>query len=319
MDLGVDELVDALPQEVGGTLFVASTYKNGAFVSGSANIFARMQGSIGHLLLAAAGAKAATAGTGTAATRTRFYTDPNDESTLRWLAFRKYTPASGGTDGITEYLYDAKVNAVTLNIPAVGPTGMAFSFLGRKTLSADNESATGTTYEGGEGLGQSCNGTISLPGFTAAIGGGWSGKFTSAQIVLANNLSQPQQEMIIGAYHPDDFTTLSRAASVQLVYKWEDADLYKEILYGGAAGAWSPVIPTSAVSIKTASSNDITGKTVPYSMEFVASSVDWTISKPTLAGNNLLMVQLTGLVKGTVNSTPTWYIDLVNDTDYTGV
>lgn len=319
MDLGVDEFVDALPQEVGGTLFIASTYKNGAFVSGQANLFSRMQSSIGQILYAAAGTKAATAGTGTNATRNRFYVNPSDESALKWLAFRKYTPDSTGTAGITEYLYDARVNGLTINVPTMGPAQMQVAFMGRKVLSADNESATGSTYEDGSGLGLSCAGSISLPGFTTAIGGGWAGKFTSAQITLANNISQPQQEMIIGEYHPDDFTTLSRGASVSLVYKWEDPKLFKQIVYNGTAGSWSPVIPTSAVQIKVASANNITGKSVPYSMEFNAPYVDWSISKPMLAGNNLLMVQVTGMVKGTTDTTPSWYIDLVNAADYSSL
>jgi hypothetical protein len=319
MDLGVDEMVDALPQEVGGTLFVASTYKNGAFVSGTANIFARMQGSIGHILYAAAGTRSATAGTGTNPNRTRFFVNPNDESSLKWLAFRKYTPGSGGTDGITEYMYDTRVNAMTINVPTVGPAQLQVAFLGRKPLSVDGESAVGTTYEGGDALGLSCSGSIALPGFTTSIGGGWAGKFTSAQIVLANNVSQPQQEMIIGSYHPDDFTTLSRGASVSLVYKWEDPKLFKQIVYNGTAGSWSPVIPTSSVSIKVASANNIPTKNAPYSMEFNAPYVDWSISKPMLAGQNLLMVQLTGMVKGTTDSIPSWYIDLINGTDYSSL
>ncbi len=320
MDIGVQEFNDALPPEVGGTLFVNSTFKNGAFVGGQMNLYQRMQKSIGHLLFAAAGAKAATAGTGTAATRNRFYVSQADESFLQWLALRKYTPSTVATAGLSEYLYDCRVATMALNIPAMGASSMQVGILGRKPLSVDNESTTGDSYEDGTGIGLSCQGSVTLPGFATAIGGGWAGKFTSAQVLLANNISQPQSEMVIGSRHPDDFTTLSRGATVQLIYKWEDPALYKELFYDGTAGDWSPVIGSSAVRIKTASANNIPTKSVPYSLEFGADNVDWTMSSPVLAGANLLMTQLTGVVKGTSDGImPSWWIDLVNASSYVGL
>ncbi len=319
-DIGIQEFNDALPPEVGGTLFVSTTFKNGAFVGGQMNLYQRMQKSIGHLLFAAAGAKAATAGTGTAATRNRFYPNPADESFLQWLALRKYIPATVAASGLTEYFYDCRVATLALNIPAMGASSMQVGILGRKPKSADNESTLGDAYEDGTGIGLSCRGSVSLPGFVTAIGGGWNGKFTSAQVLLANNISTPQSEMVIGDFHPDDFTTLSRAATVQLIYKWEDPKLYKELFNDGTAGDWSPVIGTSAVRIKTASANNIPTKSVPYSIEFGADNVDWTMSTPVLAGANLLQTQLTGVVKGTLDGvSPTWWIDLINDASYAGL
>ena len=138
--------------------------------------------------------------------------------------------------------------------------------------------------------------------------------------MIANNISQPDQQMIIGSYHPDDLVPLSRAVQLRLIYKWQDPKLYKKLYYGGGSGndvQWSPVVGNSPISVKSTSVTNIAGASVPYSFEFVAGDVDWTMTPPQLAGNNLLFCEFTGIVKGGNNpGTPAWYIDLVNMNDY---
>jgi hypothetical protein len=326
VNIGVNDFYDVLPQEVGGSLFVNSTYKNGSFVAGGGRIYTRLEKSLGYLLFAAAGSHSTVAmATATAGGLNDVYTNTfavsSDETKMPWLSLRKFTPAASGQTGATEYFADCKVNMLTLNVPAMGPTMAEFSVIGRKPTVVDQEVTSGTDFETGASLAHSCTGEILLPGFSGTGGSAyitdWSGgKFTSAQIMIANNISQPDQQMIIGSYHPDDLVPLSRAVQLRLIYKWTDPKLYKKLLYNGGS-SWSPVVQNSQISIKTASVNNITGETVPYSMKFTAQDVDWTMAPPQLAGNNLLFTEFTGIVRSGNNpGTPAWKIDLVNKESY---
>ena len=329
VSLGVNDLYDVLPLEVGGSLFVNSSDKNGAFVAGGARLFSRLQGSIGYLLHGVGGLiETQITGNSTTAYKTRFSVDPTDETIMPWIAMRKYTPSSNAT-GATEYFLDCRVNMLTISVPAMGPVMMEFMVVGRKPELDDGETSTAANvaadvaFESGVGLSHGCKGTIALSAFT---GGGLpfatsaDGKFTSAQIMIANNISQPDQQMVIGSYHPDDLVPLSRSVQVKLIYKWEDPKLYKKLYYNGGTGAniqWSPIVGTSPVEISSTSVANISGLiATPYSFKFYAGDVDWTMTPPQLAGNNLLFCEFTGIVKGGNSADPAWYIDLVNSTSY---
>jgi hypothetical protein len=334
--LGVNDLYDMLPLEVGGSLFVNSSYKNGAFVAGGARIYSRLQGTIGYLIHGVAGQKVtqvtgSATGSSKTAYKTRFQVNPSDETQMPWMSFRKFTPASQGATGLTEYFMDCRVNMLTMAVPAMGPVQMEFSVIGRKPEADDGETTTAASladdiaFENGTGLAHGCKGLITLEDFEGSGKplGTAGGKFTSAQIMIANNISQPDQQMVIGSYHPDDLVPLSRAVQIRMIYKWEDPKLYKQLYYNGGSGAniqWSPVVGNSPVSVKSTSVSNIgEGYSEPYSFEFVAGDVDWTMSPPQLAGNNLLFCEFTGVVKGGNSSDPTWYVDLVNASSYTDI
>lgn len=318
-DVGVAEMNDALPPEVGGSLYISSTYSNGAFVAGGMSVAARLAGSLGYLLFSALGKKTVTASSGAQSQITRFSTDSSDEQKLGWLALRKYTPGPNGSDGLTEYLYDCRATAMTLNMSPMGPMTAEFGFVGRKPYSVDNEPLAGVlgAFEDGTSLGMSKNGLIQIPGLD--ITSNTDGAFTAAQIIISNGVSQPQQEMIIGSSHPDDFVALTRSVAIRLVYKWKDPTLYKLLYYNGSAGNWSPQIKTSSVLIRSQSDNLVPGFSNPYKMEFNAPNVDWEMGVPRLLPGNVLQVEMTGLVKGTVSALPTAYIDLHNSENYSAL
>lgn len=325
VNIGINDFYDVLPQEVGGRLFVNSSYKNGSFVAGGARIYTRLENNLGYLLHGAAGYATATVGAGTAANKTTFMVKHDDETLMPWMALRKFTPAAQGATGATEYFADCRVNMLTLNIPAMGPTMTEFSVIGRKPLLVNGDGATDdldSEYESGVSLGHSCKGTILLPGFAGSglpFVNSSDGKFTSAQIMIANNISQPDQQMVIGKYHPDDLVPLSRSVQLRLIYKWYDPKLYRKLYYNGGT-EWSPIVGNSRVEISTASVDNIATKNEPYKMNFVAPDVDWTMSPPQLAGNNLLFTEFTGIVKGgNLANTSSWWIDLYNNATYTSI
>jgi Phage tail tube protein len=313
-NIGVNEVTDVLPVQAGSNLFTQGTFKNGAFVGGTTSIIPMLQGAIGHLLFAATGERVVTAATGSQSQITRFQVRTTDDTYLPLYSFRKYIPGSTGTNGLTEYLADCRVANMQVTIPGTGPVGIQFGVLGRRPISVDNESTTGGAFETADGLPLACRGAITLPGFS--INGVADGAFAGARISLDNGLSNPQQEMVVGSFHPEDTTPLARTAMIELTYKWRDPVLYKRILSNGSAGAWSPLVQSSDVTIEAASGVNVPTFANPYRLKFWAGEVDWQISNPVLTGGQLLMCQLTGVVKASTTSNPTYYFDLHNSASY---
>lgn len=323
VDFAVVDAIDALPLEVGGGLFVSSTYKNGAWLQGSASFEVRLKEAIGPLIYGAAGDLTTIAAVpGTTPKINRFRVNPTDDTDLPWMSMRKYTPGNAGNDGLTEYGVDCRVAALRILVPQMGTLKMEAAFVGRKPIAMDTEDTTGTGNEDGESLALSCMGSVNLPGFASELPGNSAlgGKFTGAEIILANQFTQPQQEMIIGAYHPDDFMVLSRSAMVRLIYKWEDKELYTKLYYGAPVSSqrpWTPIIQKSAVDIVSASAGDVATYTDPFQFKFTAPNVEWQMSPVTLAPAQMVQVELIGTVVQAAGGTPTWQIDLQNDAAYT--
>lgn len=323
-DFAVIDSIGALPLETGGGLFTEGTYKNGAWLQGSLAMEPRLKDSFGHLLYGVSGAYALTAAGGGLSKKHTFKVSATNDSQLPWLSMRKYTPDTAGTGGITEYGVDCRVAGMRLVMPQTGTMKAEVAFQARRPIAKDTEDTTGNTYEGAESLALSCQATssIELTDFAAYLPGAMAtgGKFTGAEIILANQLSQPQQEMIIGSYHPDDFIALARAATINLVYKWEDPDLYTYLLYASAVStqrAWQTSIRRSAVKIVASAADVVPTFTNNYKLEFEAANVDWSMSPVTLAGGQMVMVQLTGQVTQAPSGS-TYNVNLWNAATYTG-
>jgi hypothetical protein len=323
-NLSVAELTDALSPSVGGGLFIDGTYKNAVLAGGTMTMEARLQGSLGYLLYAAAGSYSATA-TGTSAKGTRFYVDQANQTQLPWMAVRRYTPGSLGTDGVTEYMIDCKVSNMTLTIPQMGPMIATCGLVGRRPQALDGEITANTSaYETASGVALSCKSNVNLTfDPIGAIGTAYNvtdssvEAFMGAEITMVNNLTGPQQEIVIGSYYMDDIAALTRGAVITLVYKWKNPKLYDRLFYAAAQGTsfaatdWTPIIQTGAATISSVSAAGTP------SMNFVTPSMNWTIAAPQLVGGQLLTTTVTGVVTETnVAATAPWYIDLFNSHDY---
>ena len=199
---------------------------------------------------------------------------------------------------------------------AMGILTAECAVVGRKPLWDDSEDTTGTGFEDSTSLAMSCKTTVSLPGFSTPLGSATGGKFTGAQITIANGTTTPQQEMILGSYPPDTFLPLSRSVSLRLIYKWKDSALYKHLWQQAAASPqthvdneWKPNVVSGAVEITSTAVNNAPVGSHPYRLVFHSDNVDWTISSPMLAPGQMVQAELTGVVKA---ATTPWWMRLDN-------
>jgi hypothetical protein len=324
LDFAVQDLIDQMPPELGGGLFSSGLYKNGAFMSGGAGMEVRLKGSLGHLLYAVTGDYTSVAAVpSTTPKKNVFQVDPTNDAALPIAAMRKYTPDKTGSAGITEYGYDGRIGALRLVIPQMGTMKAEVSMIGARVQELDSEDSTGDAIEDAETVALSCKAAIELTDLASYLPGNLAtgGKYTGAEIVINNQFTNPTDEMILGSYHPELSTPLMRTAAINLVYKWDDAELYQQMVYGPPSSskrAWKPNIVSSAVKITAKSAGIVpTFGTHPYQLEFEAPAVDWSMSPVVLAPGRMVMVQLTGLIKQAAGGTPSYKFNLFNDATYT--
>jgi hypothetical protein len=326
VNVGIQELTDALTPSVGSGLFVDGTYKNAVVAGGQMTMEARLQGSLGYLLYAAAGSYSATAPSGTSTLHaTRIYVNQQNQLSLPWMCVRRYTPGSNGSDGLTEYLVDAKVAGMVLTIPQMGPLVVQTTLSGRKAIANDAEvSGNDSNYESAAGVALSCKSNIALSfdpigalADTYNVTDSSVESFMGAEIAINNGLTGPQQEIVVGSMYMDDLSPLTRSAVITLVYKWKNPKLYDRILYasnyGGSfsAAEWTPQIQTGSAVISS-----VTAAGTP-SMNFCTDSINWQIAAPQLAGAQMLTTTVTGIVTETNNAgIAPWWFDMFNTYDY---
>lgn len=258
---------------------------------------------------------------------TLFSVDPLDDSNLPWITLRKVIPGDSAGGYQQEFFYDCRLAALSITIPAMGLMSHEFSFVGRVPQWKDGKPTAGTdpgefgaAFEDADTIGQGAIGGVTLSGFSGGeLPDG--GAFTHAQIVLANQFSTPQEEMIIGSYYPDDMACLSRGALVRLIYKWKDASLYRALNMAAADGLtgireWTPIVKTSPVEITSQSPVAVPEFVSQYGFKFSADKVDWIMSPVTMAPRKLVQVELIGTIKQATVGNATWAIELTNDQLY---
>jgi hypothetical protein len=315
-DLGLQEMADQFPLEVGSGLVSPGMYKSGVFVGGTFRVLPRLQGAIGALLLALSGDFSALGHSGTDLSGACFYVKQSEQTRVPWLALRKYTPASTGGDDMTEFMIDSKMAAATFTIPGTGPAVAEFGYVGRRPFSVDNENVEGdaSLYEDITGVPMSCRGSVTLPSTVVTPA---RAKFTGAQITLGNGMTTPEQEMVIGSYYPDDFAVLGRSAAIRMVYKWYDRELYLKLRYGNALGAWDPNVIYGPLTIRSQATKTILADHNGYAIEFYFPKVAFMVGQPTLAPQQMLQVEVTAIMAETDDAAGSpWEIRLLNNVDY---
>ena len=124
--------------------------------------------------------------------------------------------------------------------------------------------------------------------------------------------------MVIGSYHPVDFTPLSRGALVRLVYRWKDATLYRALHMLAASGStpnirkWNPVTKSSDVHVISQSQGLVPTFTNKHKFDFYAPSADWVMSPVQLAPKKLLQVEIIGTIKQAASGVASWQTQLWN-------
>jgi hypothetical protein len=314
--MGTQQMQEVFPLETGGPIVPTGAFKSAQFAAGDVTMIPRLKEFVGLVLYALCGnitsqadavwdsATDAFASTVTGANAHRFTFDPDNSFNLPWISTRTRVP--GTTPGSTygEISYDVKIASYSLTIPAAGLLGSSISFVGRKSIyptAAETEAWVYTNVtEDSTSAPISGKGTFKIGGVEYPI--------TGASIEMTNNLTTPQQEFIVGSYHPDDFVPLSRAVSIRIVYKWDNPDLYKQILTGTTTGTeWDsiPFIQTTAGATKAfeaefQSPANIGGSSplTPYGLKVIADKVVWQIDRGgiQLQAGNIIQVPYVGTV-----------------------
>ena len=222
----------------------------------------------------------------------KFATDP---TSIPWVSMRKKVP---GTTSYGEIGLDCKMAGARINFPQNGLVQARMDGVGREPSFEEGGTVDAwvwwDAFEDYQSVPVTCKvgGFMKLPSFS-----GTALPITNVVASFGNNLTTPQQEMIIGSPYPDDFAILSRALTLQATLKWQDQSLYKKIFYG-ALTAWDPQPFTSDFQTKTVSPGFIPGSTtVDYSIQIDAPLVQWNVNGPImLEGGNMLSLQLVGQV-----------------------
>lgn len=260
---------------------------------------------------------------------TIFQPDVTNEPAAPYLHARRYVPDSTGTAGYTEYGFDGRGVSLSMALPQAGAARAEFSAVFRRPFSVDGEFETnGSTAvvgssipgiaESAASLVLSCTSNVAFPAL--GIKGAADGVFMGAQIQIANITISPQDGMGIGAYYPEDWTILSRGASVRLAYKWKDEALYNTIVYAGdgaSFGAWAPQLKYSdvCVQMKAASNAPVGG--CPYELDFFIPNAALNMSAPTLLSGKFITTEMVAVASwnGITRGAP-WMAFLYNDATY---
>ncbi len=251
---------------------------------------------------------------------TVFAPTPGSEQAVPLVHARRYVPDTSGGTGYTEYGFDGKAVSLSLAMPQMGAAKAEFGVVLRRPYGiADEDSVTASSINGISdsplSLALSCTSNIALP--TLGISNSTNAAFMGAQVQLVNGTISPQDGMIVGSYHPEDFTVLSRGGTVRMAYKWKDEALYNAVVYGGDLAEWQPQIKYSDVVLSMTAASNAT--TYPYRLDLVFPNVALTMSTPTLVAGRFVMTEVTGAVTyDSVTGYP-WMAFMRNGATYAGV
>lgn len=241
--LGTIQDQQVFPLEVGGTIVPTGAYKQAQFYAGDVDILPRLENTIGLLLYGALGAVSSVTGVdvngnAVAGVNTHTFSFKTGENAfLPWMASRCVMPGATTADDFGELGYDCKVTALQLTIPQMGKVAMRLVMQGR-AAAYDNDPQNWDydipRFEDSESVPDAGSGHFKI--------GGTEYPALGVSATINNNLTTPQQEMVVGSFNPDDFIALTRDVSLQFTYKYEDSDLAQQILTGSPTGTtWTPL------------------------------------------------------------------------------
>ena len=350
-DLGSQQVVQQFPAEVGGGFHPSGAFKAMAFGGGTAIMHPRLEDIFGWLLYGAVGRHTVNGTPVEAGVYRHMFYPPASFCDMKWMAFRKWVPGECDTnhENVGEMVRDARLLGMQITLAPAAILQTQLAIIGREpqfwvgTESNDDvgdwgsDAAWVNDLETYESVPLAHQGNVTLGGTrpfdTATLGattGGTAQKATAMQIALVDQYTNPQEEMIIGSPHPDDFVLQRQIVTVNWTYKWQNNDLYLHLQAGEAGtthdGAidWSPQVHQESIDVYVESPADITGRSSPYLLRFFAPSCTWQAAgPPALIGGGWLALQFQGVAQRQVHSddpstgTDTFWFELENETsDY---
>jgi hypothetical protein len=295
---GPDVQKEVAPPEISGINNPTGAYKTGAGFGGRVSLQPRLEGDFGWLLLGAAGNCSSVANATTGFTHT-FTQKPGNAIFIPFMGFRRVIPGRDTTKDLGETGKDCIIPTMVINYPQVGPLSTDLQILGREFLfdNAPDLFAWADVTENYDSVPMVMKGSgLLLPNWV--FGGGVPLPATNARVTLNNNTSTPQEERVIGSYFPEDFTTRQRSLTIEFTYKWDNPDLYRFIINGGdpATLDFRPCCEYTDLQLEVESPCDISDAVpFPWTFRIEAPKVDWRYDPIQLSGDELLMMNVTGV------------------------
>ncbi len=127
--------------------------------------------------------------------------------------------------------------------------------------------------------------------------GGTSLPVVAAQIGWQNVPLDLRQERTYGSPFLDDVTIIQRRLAYDITVKWNNPDLYEQVLNGGAGQtSWSAQPYVADIDIKAISSANMPGQSSPYSLEITAPNIMMSlVGGIQLAGAQAVMMRFQGV------------------------
>lgn len=228
---------------------------------------------------------------------------------LPFFSARTKIPGDTTSDTLGQLVYDAMVQGLSINVPAVGPVSYGLSGLAIRPATETAVNANAWTYSNtlpsvGPMIMASGNSGADPAG---VLIGSDDMIATQVGINLVNNLSG-RMERVIGSYFMNDLKPMSRAITVSAVMMWNNPTLWHKIYSrsGTLGSGWSelPYITETLAAVKgidvTLWSPGVIGATAfKHMFKFQATSVSWALAPQpiVLAPQNIVMVPVIGTVQ----------------------
>jgi len=305
--IGIGPIQDqqVMPLETGGPLVPSGSYKQMRMFGGQVDLIPRLENSFGLLLKALMGTassvtnKNADGATATGANTHIFHFDPTNNATLPWCSVRTMVPGATAGENFGQTGFDCRVNAMQFTVPAMGKIAARVGVIGRdfKLDDASTWTYANATMEDSTSTADAGRGQFAIGGVEYPIMG--------AVVEVANGLTTPQQEVVVGDFAPDSFDVLTRNATIRIVYKYQNADLFRKLLTGQANGTeWSSLPFTNssdgngfAFDARFQAPANIGATSTPYEMRIRANRVTWAVDGPIeLQAGNIITQTFVGTI-----------------------
>jgi hypothetical protein len=295
VDLAVLDDTRLGDDEVGGRPVPTFPYKAGIQVGGGMTLQPRLQDTIGWLLYGMMGDVSSAQVTTTEAYDHTFKFDAADAGSVRWLSFRKYIPRKdGGADtDLGEIYTDCKILGAAFTLASDRPLQSRIDVMGR-TFSLDFAADAWTwanTFEDYPTIpiGAHTSGYITMAGQQLPI--------VQATVNFANQPLDTRMERVYGSPYLEDVTIVKRQLSFDLLVKWNNPDLYAQILTGEATGTvWSPEPFSGAFEVMMSAFEKIGTSDHEHSLKVTCPSAMLALNGGiTLAGGQAVLMRFNGV------------------------
>lgn len=225
-----------------------------------------------------------------------FTIDNDNPSYVPWMTFTKHIPRyeNDADSDIGEIFTDCKVVGISMSLAADRPINARVDVLGR-TFALDPAPESWTYTNNFEEyptipIGCETSGYIKVDGTEMPI--------VQANVAWQNVPLDTRMDRVYGDPFLEDITIVRRQLAFDLLVKWNDADLYRDVLTGSTTGTeWTAEPKVGTVEVLMSSYDPIVGGSgAKHSLKIYAQQVMLAMNGGiTLAGGQAVMMRFNGV------------------------